>query len=87
MTRLMRTVHPILLLLVCVDVAQGVIFDNATGEAWGYADVRQDAHMFWWLQRDPSTINSPSVTTRPYLMWLQGGPGDRLFFRRIYNFR
>uniref|UniRef100_A0AAY4AVN6 Carboxypeptidase n=1 Tax=Denticeps clupeoides TaxID=299321 RepID=A0AAY4AVN6_9TELE len=40
-------------------------------ESWGYVDVRQGAHMFWWLYYSEAA-NSSEV---PLVMWLQGGPG------------
>uniref|UniRef100_A0A8B9HHP8 Carboxypeptidase n=1 Tax=Astyanax mexicanus TaxID=7994 RepID=A0A8B9HHP8_ASTMX len=40
-------------------------------EVWGYVDVREGAHMFWWLYY----ANSPSFKDLPLVMWLQGGPG------------
>lgn len=41
---------------------------------WGYLDVRQGAHMFYWLYY----TKAPAVkryTDRPLVIWLQGGPG------------
>ncbi|XP_035388125.1 retinoid-inducible serine carboxypeptidase [Electrophorus electricus] len=40
-------------------------------ESWGYVDVREGAHMFWWLY----TANNSSFENLPLIMWLQGGPG------------
>ncbi|XP_051988380.1 retinoid-inducible serine carboxypeptidase-like [Xyrauchen texanus] len=42
-------------------------------ESWGYVDVRQGAHMFWWLYYANSS--SASYKELPLVMWLQGGPG------------
>lgn len=42
-------------------------------ETWGYVDVREGAHMFWWLYYADSP--STSYTDLPLVMWLQGGPG------------
>lgn len=42
-------------------------------EEWGYVDVRDGAHMFWWLYYADSP--SLSYTELPLVMWLQGGPG------------
>ncbi|XP_063071675.1 retinoid-inducible serine carboxypeptidase [Engraulis encrasicolus] len=46
---------------------------SAGKESWGYVDVREGAHMFWWLYyaNNPGT----SYTDFPLIMWLQGGPG------------
>uniref|UniRef100_A0A3P8ZW18 Retinoid-inducible serine carboxypeptidase n=1 Tax=Esox lucius TaxID=8010 RepID=A0A3P8ZW18_ESOLU len=49
-----------------------VIFDDAK-ESWGYVDVREGAHMFWWLYYSDSS--SASFSQLPLVMWLQGGPG------------
>ncbi|KJH51452.1 serine carboxypeptidase [Dictyocaulus viviparus] len=38
-------------------------------EDWGYTDVRENAHIFWWLYAVKPKMN------RPLILWLQGGPG------------
>ncbi|XP_048179838.1 retinoid-inducible serine carboxypeptidase [Corvus hawaiiensis] len=42
-------------------------------EVWGYVEVRNKAHMFWWLYY----ANNPTqdFTELPLILWLQGGPG------------
>lgn len=40
---------------------------------WGYVDIREGAHMFYWLYY--TTANVSSYTERPLILWLQGGPG------------
>ena len=40
-------------------------------ETWGYVDVREGAHMFWWLYYADSP--SASYTELPLVMWLQVG--------------
>ncbi|GFW67934.1 retinoid-inducible serine carboxypeptidase [Trichonephila clavipes] len=42
-------------------------------EAWGYVNVRKDAHMFWWLYY---TDQTEDYTSYPLVIWLQGGPGS-----------
>ena len=37
-------------------------------ETWGYVDVRQSAHMFYWLYY---TTNSAGFKNTPLVMWLQ----------------
>ncbi|TNN49022.1 Retinoid-inducible serine carboxypeptidase [Liparis tanakae] len=37
-------------------------------EAWSYVEVRDGAHMFWWLY-------SARSLDLPLVLWLQGGPG------------
>jgi len=66
----------VLLFLIFVGsvAAQGTV-STPTGtltydEDWGYVDVRQNAHTFWWL------FTVTSDTTRPLILWLQGGPGS-----------
>uniref|UniRef100_A0A8B9FTQ5 Serine carboxypeptidase 1 n=1 Tax=Amazona collaria TaxID=241587 RepID=A0A8B9FTQ5_9PSIT len=43
-------------------------------ELWGYVQVRNKAHMFWWLYY----ANNPTkdFTELPLILWLQGGPGS-----------
>lgn len=38
-------------------------------ESWGYVDVRDGAHMFWWLYYANSS--SASYKELPLVMWLQ----------------
>lgn len=40
---------------------------------WGYVEVRNGAHMFWWLYYTTASVDE--YTDRPLLIWLQGGPG------------
>ncbi|XP_062874789.1 retinoid-inducible serine carboxypeptidase [Trichomycterus rosablanca] len=42
-------------------------------EAWDYVEVRDGAHMFWWLYY--ANGSSSSFQDLPLIMWLQGGPG------------
>lgn len=42
-------------------------------ENWGYIDVRDGAHMFWWLYY---YSGNGSYLDEPLVMWLQGGPGS-----------
>ncbi|KAG5020168.1 hypothetical protein JHK87_016023 [Glycine soja] len=35
-----------------------------------------EAHMFWWLYRNPYRVDNPSKP-RPIILWLQGGPEHR----------
>lgn len=41
---------------------------------WGYVDVREGAHMFWWLHFTMADVEQ--FTDRPLILWLQGGPGS-----------
>jgi len=43
-------------------------------QKWGFVDVREGAHMFWWLYYTTSP-NVSSPVERPLAIWLQGGPG------------
>lgn len=40
---------------------------------YGYVNVRDGAHMFWWLYH--TTANVTNSAERPLILWLQGGPG------------
>ncbi|KAM9844054.1 retinoid-inducible serine carboxypeptidase [Aulostomus maculatus] len=61
------------LLLAAVAVCAGLPRTPAGPEAWNYVDVRDGAHMFWWLYYADSP--SAGYTELPLVMWLQGGPG------------
>lgn len=37
-------------------------------------DVREGAHMFWWLHY--TIADTAQFTDRPLILWLQGGPGS-----------
>jgi serine carboxypeptidase 1 len=39
-----------------------------------HLDVREGAHIFWWLHY--TIAETTSVTDRPLILWLQGGPGS-----------
>ncbi|XP_013392846.1 retinoid-inducible serine carboxypeptidase [Lingula anatina] len=41
-------------------------------QRWNYVQVRQNAHMFWWLYYTTASTNYQS---KPLVLWLQGGPG------------
>lgn len=41
---------------------------------WGYSEVRPGAHMFWYLEPCRHCSQLPP-TSRPLVIWLQGGPG------------
>ena len=69
------------ILSVYITPTQSLIRDGCTGEMWGYQNIRDQAHMFWWLYTnkknnyDDNNGNYNSDKSRPLLMWLQGGPG------------
>ncbi len=42
-------------------------------EAYGYIDVREGAHMFWWFYGATNSMQSRAEL--PIVLWLQGGPG------------
>uniref|UniRef100_A0A8C2WYR9 Carboxypeptidase n=1 Tax=Cyclopterus lumpus TaxID=8103 RepID=A0A8C2WYR9_CYCLU len=55
--------------IVCRLIRAGLSSSPPTGkEAWSYVEVRNGAHMFWWLYYADSL-------DLPLVMWLQGGPG------------
>lgn len=41
-------------------------------ETWGYVNVRDKAHMFFWLYYTTAPVD---YKLRPLVIWLQGGPG------------
>ncbi|KAM0867317.1 hypothetical protein ACQ4PT_042075 [Festuca glaucescens] len=43
-------------------------------EQWGYVQVWQKAHVFWWLYKSPQRVSSLAKPW-PTILWLQGGPG------------
>ncbi|KAH8251412.1 hypothetical protein KR032_011178 [Drosophila birchii] len=65
-----RTIVCLLLGIYWASARQGF----GPGEQdWGYVDVREGAHMFYWLFY--TTANVSIYTDRPLVLWLQGGPG------------
>ncbi|CAG4972065.1 unnamed protein product [Parnassius apollo] len=42
-------------------------------QAFDYVDVREGAHMFYWLFYTTASVQN--YTDRPLVVWLQGGPG------------
>ncbi|KAJ8404247.1 hypothetical protein AAFF_G00340200 [Aldrovandia affinis] len=60
-------------LLIFLIIAPGSPATGPAKEAWGYVDVREGAHMFWWLYYGNGA--SGSYKELPLVMWLQGGPG------------
>ncbi|KAI7803530.1 retinoid-inducible serine carboxypeptidase [Triplophysa rosa] len=61
------------MLLFAVVFQKGSCVPVQAKESWGYVDVRDGAHMFWWLYYANSS--SASYEELPLVMWLQGGPG------------
>uniref|UniRef100_A0A3Q1I799 Carboxypeptidase n=1 Tax=Anabas testudineus TaxID=64144 RepID=A0A3Q1I799_ANATE len=62
-----------LLLLFITIVCKGLSSPLQGKEAWNYVEVRDGAHMFWWLYYADS--QSAGYQDLPLVMWLQGGPG------------
>ncbi|XP_050961847.1 retinoid-inducible serine carboxypeptidase [Labeo rohita] len=60
-------------LLFAVSFYKGSCVPVQAKESWAYVDVRDGAHMFWWLYYANSS--SGSYENLPLVMWLQGGPG------------
>ncbi|XP_047427020.1 retinoid-inducible serine carboxypeptidase [Mugil cephalus] len=62
-----------LLFLIATVLNTGLSTPLASKEVWDYVQVRDGAHMFWWLYY----ADSPSAKYQdlPLVMWLQGGPG------------
>lgn len=49
-------------------------FPTGNPQNWGYVDVREGAHMFWWMHFTKAEVEE--FTKRPLIFWLQGGPGS-----------
>ncbi|XP_042169354.1 retinoid-inducible serine carboxypeptidase-like, partial [Oncorhynchus tshawytscha] len=73
MTGLTKTSACSVVLLLVVAIDTGFSNPLKSKESWGYVDVREGAHMFWWLYYADSP--STSYSQLPLVMWLQGGPG------------
>jgi serine carboxypeptidase 1 len=48
------------------------VLDDKGKQKWGYVEVRPGAFMFWWLYYTRAT---ESYMQKPWVIWLQGGPG------------
>uniref|UniRef100_A0A669CSC8 Carboxypeptidase n=1 Tax=Oreochromis niloticus TaxID=8128 RepID=A0A669CSC8_ORENI len=59
--------------LLSVVLSKGLPSALASKEAWNYVEVRDGAHMFWWLYYADSV--QAQYKDLPLVMWLQGGPG------------
>ncbi|XP_023123199.1 retinoid-inducible serine carboxypeptidase [Amphiprion ocellaris] len=62
-----------LLVLFAIVVNNGLSVPMESRESWDYVEVRDGAHMFWWLYYADS--HSAHYQDLPLVMWLQGGPG------------
>ncbi|XP_067471908.1 retinoid-inducible serine carboxypeptidase [Thunnus thynnus] len=62
-----------LLFLLAILINKGLSSPLASKEDWSYVEVRDGAHMFWWLYYADS--QSAENNDLPLVMWLQGGPG------------
>ncbi|XP_034235037.1 retinoid-inducible serine carboxypeptidase-like [Thrips palmi] len=60
----------LLLLLSSLVQARRGFLDG--GQEWGYVDVREGAHMFYWLYY---VNGGQEPSGKPLVIWLQGGPG------------
>ncbi|XP_061080990.1 retinoid-inducible serine carboxypeptidase [Conger conger] len=60
-------------LLLFIAISPGSPGTVPAKESWGYVDVREGAHMFWWLYYANDATRS--YEELPLVMWLQGGPG------------
>ncbi|XP_036944220.1 retinoid-inducible serine carboxypeptidase [Acanthopagrus latus] len=60
-------------LLLAVLLSTGLPSPLTSKEVWSYVEVRDGAHMFWWLYY----ADSPAAQYKdlPLVLWLQGGPG------------
>lgn len=58
---------------LCVVISTGRTGYGPGSQDWGFIDVRDGAHMFYWLYYTTATV--VHYTERPLVIWLQGGPG------------
>ncbi|XP_026315470.1 retinoid-inducible serine carboxypeptidase-like [Hyposmocoma kahamanoa] len=63
----------ILFLIASSHSVTGQVEGDRFPQNFGYVEVRQGAHMFWWLYF--TLANVEHYTERPLIVWLQGGPG------------
>ncbi|CAH0558961.1 unnamed protein product [Brassicogethes aeneus] len=67
----MKLIFVLVVLFVAVYGREGF----GPGEQnWGYVQVRQDAHIFYWLYHTTALVKN--ATEKPLVIWLQGGPGS-----------
>jgi len=57
------------MLFICSSPA---LHQQIQDEDWGYVDVRDKAHMFWWFY---GAEDASERSNLPLILWLQGGPG------------
>ncbi|XP_016961724.1 retinoid-inducible serine carboxypeptidase [Drosophila biarmipes] len=62
-----------LFFFVSLTYVQGRIGLGPGAQEWDYVEVREGAHLFYWLLY--TTANVTRFTQRPLVIWLQGGPG------------
>lgn len=62
-----------LMFLLVIIPSKGLTNPMNGKEAWNYVNVRNGAHMFWWLYYADSKFTE--YKNLPLVMWLQGGPG------------
>ena len=67
------SIFSIFLVAGCLVGCCSAVNSSIPDESWGYVDVRESAHMFWWLYGCTDTSKQREYT--PLVMWLQGGPG------------
>ena len=56
---------------------------------WGYVNVRENAHMFWWLFFQDPTYQ-PTFLSKidpiPVVVWLQVGANKKIALSQFYHF-
>ncbi|KAK2893221.1 retinoid-inducible serine carboxypeptidase [Channa argus] len=67
------TISLLYLLGIIIIISKGLSSPLTGKEAWNYVEVRDGAHMFWWLYYADN--QSAGYKELPLVMWLQGGPG------------
>ncbi|KAJ8664912.1 hypothetical protein QAD02_006574 [Eretmocerus hayati] len=59
---------------ILINVLHGKKGFGPGEQDWGYVTVRPGAHIFWWLFYTTAN-DTASFEEKPFLIWLQGGPG------------
>ncbi|XP_017002821.2 retinoid-inducible serine carboxypeptidase [Drosophila takahashii] len=62
-----------LCLFISLTCVQGRVGLGPGDQEWDYVEVREGAHLFYWLLY--TTANVTRFAERPLVIWLQGGPG------------
>nr|XP_015839909.1 PREDICTED: uncharacterized protein LOC664192 [Tribolium castaneum] len=71
--RIPPKMKPLIIVLLAITATLARKGFGPTDQEWGFVDVREGAHMFWWLHKTAANVDK--YTDKPLVVWLQGGPG------------